>query len=439
MKKNNIDINNFINNVTYNCFASPVMPGGTLYPDIFNGNIGAIEQAYVTNNGQPKDFYIFNDNNNELSGAGVSNNPQEALLKACVEALERYSSTIISPEDIVISSGEALSNTMVMNNIPIFSENELIKSPDIISKYNASKPIRWTLGYSCNYKKQVYLPLVMTHFVQNRLDSEKFYLPISTGTAAHFNRDDAIQKAILEIIERDVISTIWLAKIPLPKLKLSSELNSEIIEIIETSNQTHRPITIFVHLGEFGIPTFYAIRRNPNNFQLGTVVGCSTNFNINEGILKAISEVFSVEIALEEIIKQKAIPKKAEDCIKIHDGALYTGQSIYNSAFDFLLQSPYEVTYSEILQDKKDFASAKELINHLIDKHLDIYLCDLTLDDIRDVGIHVIRAIIPELLPFSCIMKARYLGSKRLHSIVKSYYQENFHESDINSFPQPFA
>ncbi|QNT78809.1 YcaO-like family protein [Entomobacter blattae] len=430
----------FIKRITQDYLAPPLILGEQLYPDFFSGDIGNINQTYVTQNGQHNGSYVFVDNNSELSGTGVSKDPKKALLKACMEGLERYSSTVLDPKDIIFSSGKNLNNHMSMDNIPLFSQNELTNYSNITGQYQENEEIRWVLGYSCRSKKRVFLPLVMAYFLQNRFENEKFCLPISTGVAAHFSRDEAIQRAILEIIERDVISTVWLANIALPKLELSSDLSRDVIEIIENSYQIGRPITVFVNLGEFSIPTFYAVKRNPDHFQLGTIVGCSTNSDINQGILKAISEVFCVEIALENMITQNDIVAKTPyDCIKIHDGALYTGQSIYNFAFDFLLNSNDKITYSDINKHRIKFQTTKELIDHLISKGLDIYLRDLTTDDIRDFGVYVIRAIIPELMPFSSVMKARYLGSQRLYNVANSYHKSSFCEEDVNPFPQPFA
>jgi ribosomal protein S12 methylthiotransferase accessory factor len=50
--------------------------------------------------------------------------------------------------------------------------------------------------------------------------SEMFYYPISTGCASHVSLERALLGAILEVVERDAISIIWLQKLVLPRIEV---------------------------------------------------------------------------------------------------------------------------------------------------------------------------------------------------------------------------
>jgi len=72
-------------------------------------------------------------------------------------------------------------------------------------------PIRWVKGISLFDKKEVWVPANMVYLhIPYKSIGEKFWLPISTGCAAHVTMEEALLGAINEVIERDAISTLWI-------------------------------------------------------------------------------------------------------------------------------------------------------------------------------------------------------------------------------------
>ena len=64
---------------------------------------------------------------------------------------------------------------------------------------------------------------------------------------------------------------------------------------------------------------------------------------------------------------------------------------------------------------------------------------DITTDEARQVGMHVIKALIPEAMPLSFSHHARYLATPRLYQAPRTMGLTVHDEAGINPVRQPFA
>lgn len=55
------------------------------------------------------------------------------------------------------------------------------------------------------------------------------------------------------------------------------------------------------------------------------------------------------------------------------------------------------------------------------------------------MGLTVVRAIIPQLMPLSFAHRARFLAHPRLYDAPRFFGRDALAEADLNPFPQPFA
>lgn len=405
----------------------------------FSGRYGFIRESRARWAGQSLESQTFRQFNFKLLGGGADFSARQAELKAVVECAERYATTICAPDDVSLSKGEALEEAIPVEAFPKFSEAEMAASPDLLRPYDKSAEIRWVKGFCCQTRKIMSIPLVMTHFVGHPLEAERFCLPISTGVAAHHMRDHAIRAAILEVIERDVIATTWLARLPLRKLRIDDDIPIDIAETVRQSFRTSSPITILVSDGEFGVPSFYAVRQFPLRDAIATIVGCATKFDPIDGIRKAMTEVFSVECALRNYLTYNARVDSPDFCMSIEDGALYMAAPSRIDAFDFLIKADQSICLSTIRAESYVYAGLKKFVRHLQDAGLTLYLRDITPPEVMQAGISVVRALIPELMPFSCLHRGRYLGTPRLFQKTEAVLGKRFTTKDVNPLPQPFA
>ena len=64
---------------------------------------------------------------------------------------------------------------------------------------------------------------------------------------------------------------------------------------------------------------------------------------------------------------------------------------------------------------------------------------DITTDEARQVGMHVVKALVPEAVPLSFSHHARYLATPRLYEALRAMGLTAHDEAGINPVRQPFA
>jgi ribosomal protein S12 methylthiotransferase accessory factor len=190
------------------------------------------------------------------------------------------------------------------------------------------------------------------------------------------------------------------------------------------------------------MPTVYARRVRAGHSRVMNVVGCATAFDYRTALTKALTEVVMISRTLEQ--GHLAPKDDMMDCEAIHDGAVFMARPEYAHAFDFF-DNNGSVTLPELRQREPlpEDASVSEravwLWRQLAALGMDIYVANLTCDELRDVGLGCYRVVVPQLMPLSLIRRARFLGTPRPAMLAAKEGLRCRIPDDINPYPQPFA
>jgi ribosomal protein S12 methylthiotransferase accessory factor len=157
-----------------------------------------------------------------VTGAGTGLEDDEPRLLALAEGLERYCACVYRKEQFTWATADELGNEALdLDTLPKCSEKELSHPRCPLMAPDKKARIRWVRGISLLDGRLVHIPAVMVYLYTGVANpGERFWLPITTGCAAHTTYERALLSAILEVIERDAISIIWLQKLSLPRLEL---------------------------------------------------------------------------------------------------------------------------------------------------------------------------------------------------------------------------
>ncbi|WDU79263.1 MULTISPECIES: YcaO-like family protein [Lysinibacillus] len=411
-----------------NAILLPNIPGEPAYP-IYSGLLG--DPSLVIPSITPS----------ILDGAGGALTEEEAQIKAVAETVERYSSCIYNEEEQFIwATAEELGNDALdLDLIPRVSERELQNSKCKLELPKKNLPIRWVKGISLFDKKEVWVPANMVYLhIPYKSIGEKFWLPISTGCAAHVTMEEALLGAINEVIERDAISTLWLQQLELPRIVIDKVPDWAIPFIEQMEKNEHVQHYFFDATTDLGIPTIYCVQISPHNKDLATLVMCSTELDPYKSLTKIMREAASSRMAMQH---RPLADKDVDDFIEVHDGAHYMGKPENMHAFNFLLHSKNRRNISDIpvLETGSPTENLKKVVNLLKEKGHEVIAVDLTTDEARRAGLKVVRVVIPTLMPLSFSYTDRFLGTKRLYEVPRLLGYPVKEEHEINPWPQPFA
>jgi ribosomal protein S12 methylthiotransferase accessory factor len=283
-----------------------------------------------------------------------------------------------------------------------------------------------------------WVPAVLTYLhVPAQSTGERFTLPISTGCAAHRTPVEAVRNAICEVVERDAISLTWLQRLALPRIEFDL-VEANLAGFLELAADRNSTVHLFDATTDIGIPTVYGLDIVRDHPRCTTVVMCATDLDPRRAVAKVLREAASGRIALSA---DRSTPDDPDDFITAYDGAAYMGRPERLGAFDFLLDSPARRRLSDlpVLASGDPGTDLRLLLDRLSRHGYEAFAVDLTTDEARRVGMHVVRVVIPGLQPLSFSHRARYLAHPRLYAAPAALGYPVHAEPDINPWPQPFA
>lgn len=369
-------------------------------------------------------------------GTGSGLTDEEALIPALGESVERYSTCVAHAEQFVWATAKELGDDALdLDTVPRCSTAELAHPRCPLVAPSKSKRIRWVRGLLLDNGHPTYIPAVMVYsHLGFAAPSERFWLPISTGCAAHLCYEKAVLSAIYEVIERDAISITWLQELPLPKIDLDY-IPSLLEPYSERYDNASKDIqySFFDATTDLGVPTVYGIQVARYNEAASTLVACSTGASMTAAVAKVIRDIAALRLAFR---KQRTAPNSYDEFTDPLHGAAYMARAGHMRAFNFLLHSGNNRPLSEV---RSSPLSLREILRTLAEKNLHVYAVDLSTDEAVRCGVRVVRAIIPGLQPLSFWYRARYLGHRRLYEAPCCMGYRTRTEQELNAWPQPFA
>lgn len=379
-----------------------------------------------------------------ITGTGTGLESADCLLPSFGEALERYCIRVFNKAQFKVASAEELgSEALDLDCIPKCSETELRHPKCQLQVPDRKARIRWVRGLSLFDGRLVYLPVVMVYLYAGFMSpAERFWFPISTGCAAHTSFERALVLAILEIIERDAISILWLQKLSLPLLEVD-HVPANLMPFWERYQASSEELEYFFFNAttDLGVPVIYGVQRARADENLTTLVSCSAAPDPVEALIKVMRDMAACRIASR---MPKDIPESWDDFASIFHGARYMAQAEQAHAFDFLLQSGKKQALSEIpscpMGRQGEDRDALRSVVELLRRHkLEAYAVDLTTDEALRSGVRVVRVVIPGLQPVGFQYRSRYLGHPRLYQAPGKMGYKVHTEEELNPWPQPFA
>lgn len=401
-------------------------------PNMTAFTVSAGDMAALAKNWTPRTSPI------RVRGTGAAPDRSSCRLPALAEALERYSAARYhAVESVMASANELGQDALDLDTIPHCSAKELRHPKAPLAMPRKDVPIRWVKAISLHDAGIVWVPLVMAFMhIHPVLPGENFWLQISTGCAAHTSYEEALIRAIHEVIERDAVSLLWLQRLPLPRIEFDANLPEQARSperlIVGRRNVEYQ---FYNATTDLGIPTVYGCQLAPNHTYARTLVSCSTAPTFVEAIGKVIRDMGVLRIRFQ---KRATFPSTLEAFNEVSHGATYMAREEMEEQFGFLVNSGKRTKLTELLRHDHSTGTLKHVLAILKKRGLAVYAVDLSTDEARRCGMRVVRAIIPGLQPLSFNYLAQFRGHSRLYEAPSAMGYTTCDEDGLNPWPQPF-
>ena len=369
-------------------------------------------------------------------GCGISlDGADHARLVAVAEAAERYAGRELSSEESVLAYASELPGaTIDASRIPRCSERERRRGCPL-GHFDPESRIRWIRGVDWMTGQDVWVPAVMACYaIKKPSDAERFWNPISTGYAVHSDPDEALLRSLWEVIERDAIAVVWQQMLSLPWVP-PQYFPDSVRYLCESSRRQFIDTFIFDATTDIGVPTAYCVQVAPHDECARHVLGCATRGSFADAAEHAVLETLQIR---DTVLSD--CPESVREFESIGDGARFMARPERATAFGFLLNGaedragrpPDEIpqaTDEALAWIKCRFAA----------RQVQVIIVDRTPDELADVGLTALCAIIPSLQPMSLVPLAQYRAHPRLYEAPRLMGYRSLPEEELNPWPQPLS
>ncbi|MCH9680231.1 MAG: YcaO-like family protein [Deltaproteobacteria bacterium] len=373
-------------------------------------------------------------------GAACSVASDRALVRACGESIERYSSAIYDPRSLRLASFDELTKAgeraIRVDEIYQFREEDYDAPGFPYQRAEFDTSIRWVKGQSLSTEEPVWLPASCV-YVPYLFDKEVepwTHMPISTGLAAGRSLEQCIYKGIYEIIERDALMISWLARLTPPRIDAEScrGFAPDVDRLLDTAQITGGEWFINQLTLDVDVPVIGAALIDPGD-PPRTSFGIAASDDVVHAVRLALEEAALTRTLVNrspEILDNSGEVKKRMDTLRGHLIAHATSSRLRDS-LRFLTDDGPSIEMSALVAERAP------LEERLASAGLEAFWVDVTTDDLRSCGFHVTRAIVPGMQPLDNDHRFRYLGGDRLHT-VPSKLGHPVAPGQFNPDPHPF-
>jgi len=364
---------------------------------------------------------------------GRAKDPRLALKKAASEAYEWQSCRQL-PKDLIRASLEELDGAIDPRLIVSYHKQQYQDKRFPLKPFDGKRRYSWVKGRDILSGKTAYVLADCVYFPYTPR-TPRYTMANSSGTSARFDRDEAVQHATLELVERDAFMIVWLNRLQMPSVFVKSlpgfvQKRIKVLEragfrvIIKNFTLDLAPV-IFVFTQSEKLTT--------------TICAACSSFDTLLAIDHAMEEAEAA--AYCRLRNQKAesiIPRNVHRTY--HHGDLY-GQRHYFQRANFLVEDGALMKFSDIA--KKTLGTWDELLKHLKVSSFSLLAVSLQPgNQFSDFQIpKVEKVFVPGTIPMSFGYGLEPCGMERIYTlpVQLGYRTTPLGYRGLTKFPHPYT
>ncbi len=376
---------------------------------------------------------------NPFSGS-VHYDRERALAGALGEALERYAA-VHMPSDLPFDTAAGLGSAAVdPASFALFAPEQYAASGFRFQPFEPRSLVRWTHGWSLPDCRPVLLPAQLVYLREGSVDGEtRIGYATTSGNACGATLEEALLGGLLELIERDAFVIAWNAQLTLPRFDLSDFAYAG---YFARTGLDYAAIDLGATLG---VPAAVATVRDARSGRAALAVGAAGATTAASAADKAIREAFHSRgwAALQHTCDPERVARlRAEEIEAFDQHVLYycDPERARETAFFDAGPAQSRLAGTCDVPDGTPYRQLLEVLRRLREHAVQVYFVDLTPDDVREAGLHVVSVVAPQLARIDASHRLRYLGGERLYEVPArlGLAPGRLAFNDLNPRPHPF-
>lgn len=430
-----------------------------LWDDLVDPRVGIVQAVaeLPTDDDDPDLFHymskacdtsVFTPLSNFSDNGGASMSRLVAIAKALGEAVERYCSALYRRDELRLARYADLEEPAVDPEALVVYRPEQFGQPGFPWRpLHRESPVRWTGGTSLATGEPILLPASLVWLPFHYPTAERstpFCQPISTGLACGCSFEEAALSGLCEVIERDAFTITWQARLGRRRIRPDS-LPAAVRELVGRFTRVGIDVKLMDITTDIAVPTVMTIGLSNVVTAPAVAVSAATDPSAERAAIKSLEELAHTRKYAKqlwqylpplpvEVAKGHPIVKDQKDHLRF-----YCPQSAKAYA-EFAWSSTEECGLSDV---GGAGARTEDELGWVVDALQRVGLhpiaCDVTSEDVRGLGLRVVRAVVPGAHPLYMGHVNRALGVRRLYDVPPRLgYPGLVPGDDDNPFPHPF-
>lgn len=394
------------------------------------------------------DFSKVNPYLTRMGNSGAGFTEIDAINSAIGESLERYAAACVKKESICVKSwNEFTEDAVDPNDFELFSDNQYNAEKFPYKRFTRDTKVGWIKGMDLYTNKDIWVPAPFVYIPYLADEAEEKITPyITTGLAAGPNLESAILSGIYEVIERDSFSITWMSKLP-PVRRINIEDYFKDFGKYYDNSLKYNAYEITL---DIPIRTVFATMEGDDGEGNILTVGAASRLTIESALRKAILEATQGRKYIRMLLDFHRDLELKDGFNNIDN---FQKHAMFYSKFPemrkkvgFLIDEEPTVEFRDSLinsseDTERDIVKlplseqVKYCVDMLNEEGYKVIAVDITPFDLRKIGVHVARVVIPKLHGLHGTHKFRFLGGSRLNEVPAKVGKK---VEQINPLPHPF-
>lgn len=360
-------------------------------------------------------------------GFGCSENEPEAFTAAVAEAVEHYCILYERDELFTYDSYNNL-KPIAINPFRFapFSEEQLASKEYKRFRFTSKTPFNWLEGYSLTKKKKVLVPasLVYANYDYRKRKEPTIQLKNSTGAACGPSLEFAIYRGICEIVERDAYMISFIQNLPKKIINLDSY--PHLSKFKRRIERYDLEVYVLDTKLDFPMTTTTCLIFDKTGSGPAVCTGLGGNLDPKRAIQTSVYEAARRHIsARDRFYRTKPMPmpvKNSFDWFLLKKQLSWAAPHMIQTAQNFINDIPI-VDYKELQKKQNDLpekGKVEFLVEELRSRDCEVIFVDMTTPEVEEVGLKVVKVLIPEMVPLWRDERYPYLKSGRLYDVPKT-------------------
>jgi len=408
----------------------------------------ACDPEFFHFSGKAANTSAFSTEKNFCNSGGASVSRDLAISKSIGEAVERYASAIFDIDSLPLCTyNEADFPCVHPDKFALYGRDQYMREDFKFVPFNADTPVRWTEVIDMLNEETVFVPaaaVYMPYYYYQGTGDSPILQPISTGLACHGSFTNAAISAISEVIERDAVMICWQAQLSMPQIRIEtlSDSNYEIVKRLEKNGSKLVMLDITL---DHGVPTILSILVSDNPESPALIFAGAADPDPERAVCKSLEELPHTRRYCSRLMSysptfQAEFPDHANVTDQAEHLHFYCDHGNAHYA-DFIFKSNKRKSFDEInsLAGESTKGTLNNLLQAVNNIGESIYLKDLTSADVKELGLFVIRAVLPGFQRLSMGYINRQLGGRRLWTLPQKLGFNGINrETGDNPAPHPY-